>query len=135
MKVKKKKKNFFYGTGRRKSSVARVRLYPGKGLILINGRKFKDYLPVFSLRSKVVAPLKHVGLEGKFDIKVKIKGGGIAGQTDAIFLGIARAALQYDKKLKKSLKDAGFLTRDPREKERKKPGLRRARRAPQWRKR
>ncbi len=134
-KVRGKKEKYYLGTGRRKSAVARVRLYPGKGKFLINDRGSEQYFPIFSLRKIISAPLKHVNLESKFDIKVKVSGGGIKAQAEAISLGVARALLKHDKDLKKTLKDAGFLTRDPRKKERKKPGLRRARRAPQWRKR
>lgn len=134
-KVQKNKKEHYYGIGRRKSAVARVRFFNGGGNVLVNDKKIEDFLPLFSLRDKVFAPLRQVNLEKKFDIKIMVKGGGVRGQADAISLGVARALIKYNKELKKTLKDAGFLTRDPRVKERKKPGLKRARRAPQWKKR
>ena len=121
--------------GRRKTAAARVRLVPGAGKITINGKDFKEYLPYFEWQNIVVAPLVAVGKEKTFDISVKIVGGGQKGQAVAVQLGIARALVIWNEDLKKTLKTQGYLTRDARVKERKKPGLKRARRAPQWSKR
>ena len=127
---------YFYGTGRRKSSVARVRLLPGTGVITINGRDIDDYFGLETLKLIVRQPLELTELLGKFDVIVNVTGGGVTGQAGAIRHGIARALLQYDSEnLRGKLKKAGFLTRDPRMKERKKPGLKAARRAPQFSKR
>ena len=128
-------KPYFYGTGRRKSSVARVRLYPGTGSITINGRDVDDYFGLETLKLIVRSPLAVAGVEDKFDIVVRVVGGGISGQAGAIRHGLSRALLQYDENLRPALKKAGFLTRDPRMKERKKYGLKAARRAPQFSKR
>ncbi|NCC08633.1 MAG: 30S ribosomal protein S9 [Clostridia bacterium] len=128
-------KPYFYGTGRRKSSVARVRLYNGTGKVTINDREIDDYFGLETLKLIVRQPLALVGLEGKFDIAVRVTGGGVSGQAGAIRHGIARALLIYDAELRSQLKKAGFLTRDPRMKERKKYGLKAARRAPQFSKR
>ncbi len=128
-------KPYFYGTGRRKSSVARVRLYNGTGKITINDRTIDDYFGLETLKLIVRQPLALVGLEGKFDIVIRVTGGGVSGQAGAIRHGIARALLVYDAELRSQLKKAGFLTRDPRMKERKKYGLKAARRAPQFSKR
>ena len=125
-------KPYFYGTGRRKSSVARVRLYNGTGKVTINDREIDDYFGLETLKLIVRQPLALVGLEGKFDIAVRVTGGGVSGQAGAIRHGIARALLIYDAELRSQLKKAGFLTRDPRMKERKKYGLKAARRAPQF---
>ena len=121
-------KKYFYGTGRRKTSVARVRLIPGTGVLTINDEKTKVF-------DEVVDPLKLVGKFGDFDISVRVVGGGKISQRGAIRHGIARALEVMNSEFRPTLKKAGFLTRDPREVERKKPGLRKARRAPQWSKR
>ncbi len=126
---------FFYGTGRRKSSVARVRLYNGTGSVKINNRDMDDYFGLDTLKLIVRQPLETTNTTGKFDIVVNVNGGGVSGQAGAIRHGIARALLQYDENLRGVLKKAGFLTRDPRMKERKKYGLKAARRAPQFSKR
>ena len=121
--------------GRRKTAAARVRLTPGTGKITINGKDFKVYFPYFEWQNIVMAPLTAVNKEKTFDVSVKIVGGGQKGQAVSIQLGIARALVIWNEDLKKSLKTQGYLTRDARVKERKKPGLKRARRAPQWSKR
>ncbi len=121
--------------GRRKTAAARVRLTPGSGVITVNGKDFKVYFPYFEWQNIIMAPLTAVGKEKTFDISVKIVGGGQKGQAVSIQLGIARALVIWNEELKKSLKTQGYLTRDARVKERKKPGLKRARRAPQWSKR
>lgn len=126
---------YFYGTGRRKKSVARVRVYAGTGKITINDRDFDDYFGLETLKLIVRQPLNLTGTEGKFDIVCKVAGGGVTGQAGAIRHGLSRALLQYDESLRPVLKKAGFLTRDPRMKERKKYGLKGARRAPQFSKR
>ena len=127
--------NFYYGTGRRKSSVARVRVYPGTGKITINERDIDDYFGLETLKVIVRQPLELLGLTEKFDIVVRVQGGGVSGQAGAIRHGLSRALLEYDETLRPALKKAGFLTRDPRMKERKKYGLTGARRAPQFSKR
>ena len=126
---------YFYGTGRRKKSVARVRVYAGTGKITINDRDFDDYFGLETLKLIVRQPLTLTGTEGKFDIVCKVAGGGVTGQAGAIRHGLSRALLQYDESLRPVLKKAGFLTRDPRMKERKKYGLKKARKAPQFSKR
>ena len=126
---------FFYGTGRRKHSVARVRAYNGTGKITINGRDIEEYFGLETLKLLVRSPLVLTGTEGKFDIVVNVIGGGCSGQAGAIRHGLSRALLEYDPELRGTLKKAGFLTRDPRMKERKKYGLKAARRAPQFSKR
>ena len=128
-------KPFFYGTGRRKSSVARVRVYSGTGKITINNRDIDDYFGLETLKLIVRQPFAVTGTEGKFDIICTVTGGGVTGQAGAIRHGIARALLQFDEELRPELKKAGLLTRDPRMKERKKYGLKGARRAPQFSKR
>ena len=125
-------KPYFYGTGRRKSSVARVRLYPGTGVITINGRDVDDYFGLETLKLIMNQPLDVTGNMGKFDIVANVTGGGISGQAGAIRHGIARALLLADETFRAPLKAAGLLTRDPRMKERKKYGLKGARRAPQF---
>jgi small subunit ribosomal protein S9 len=127
--------NQFLGTGRRKSSVARVILTSGKGKFIINGREFDEYIPSAATRSDVTQPLVLSELEGKYDVSVNVYGGGITGQAGAIRLGITRALLEINPELRKILKPAGLVTRDPRSKERKKYGLKKARRAPQFSKR
>ena len=128
-------KPYFYGTGRRKNSVARVRVYNGTGKITINDRDIDDYFGLETLKLIVRQPLNVAEVEGKFDIVVRVAGGGVSGQAGAIRHGLSRALLQYDENLRSVLKKAGFLTRDPRMKERKKYGLKAARRAPQFSKR
>jgi len=128
-------KPFFYGTGRRKSSVARVRMYPGSGVITVNGRDIDDYFGLETLKFVVRQPLALTDNLGKYDIVITVAGGGVSGQAGAIRHGVARALLQVSDELRPILKKAGFLTRDPRMKERKKYGLKAARRAPQFSKR
>ena len=125
----------YYGTGRRKSSVARVRLVPGEGRIIINNREVEDYIPFAVLREVIKQPLAVTETVGSYDVLVNVHGGGYTGQAGAIRHGIARALLEVDPEYRGSLKRAGLLTRDPRMKERKKPGLRGARRKPQFSKR
>ena len=126
---------YFYGTGRRKSSVARVRVYNGTGKITINNRDIDDYFGLETLKLIVRQPLNLTGTEGKFDVVCTVAGGGVTGQAGAIRHGLSRALLQFDPELRATLKKAGLLTRDPRMKERKKYGLKAARRAPQFSKR
>jgi len=128
-------KPYFYGTGRRKSSVARVRVYNGTGKITINNRDIDDYFGLETLKVIVRQPLTLTNNADKFDIVCNVEGGGVTGQAGAIRHGVARALLQADAELRPELKKAGFLTRDPRMKERKKYGLKGARRAPQFSKR
>jgi small subunit ribosomal protein S9 len=125
----------YYGTGRRKSSVARVRLVPGDGQVLINNRSIDDYFGKKTLEMIVKQPLVLTDTEGRFNVICKVHGGGSTGQAGAIRLGIARALLKADVELRPALKRAGYLTRDPRMKERKKYGLKGARRSPQFSKR
>ena len=129
------KKPYFYGTGRRKKSVARVRIIPGDGAITVNERDIDDYFGLDTLKLIVRQPLIITNAEGKYDIIAKVIGGGVSGQAGAIRHGLSRALLQSDPELRVVLKKAGFLTRDPRMKERKKYGLKGARRAPQFSKR
>ena len=137
------KDKVYTGTGRRKTSVARVRLIPGKGKVTINGRDVHEYLPYETLIMDLMQPLVLTKTDEMFDVVVNVQGGGFSGQTGAIRLGITRALLDYDKttskdsenSFRKPLKVAGFITRDSRKKERKKPGLKKARRAPQFSKR
>ena len=130
------KKKYFYGTGRRKSSVARVRVYEnGNGSIIINGRDINDYFGLDTLKLIVNQPLVTTNMVGKVDVVVTVAGGGVSGQAGAIRHGISRALLVLNPEYRASLKAAGFLTRDPRMKERKKYGLKAARRAPQFSKR
>ncbi len=128
-------KPYFYGTGRRKSSVARVRIYNGTGNVTINGRDIDDYFGLETLKVITRQPLTLTETADKFDIVCTVTGGGVTGQAGAIRHGIARALLQFNEELRPQLKKAGFLTRDPRMKERKKYGLKGARRAPQFSKR
>ncbi|CAH0347545.1 MULTISPECIES: 30S ribosomal protein S9 [unclassified Bacillus (in: firmicutes)] len=125
----------YYGTGRRKSSVARVRLVPGEGRIIVNEREVEEYIPFAALREIVKQPLVATETTGNYDVLVNVSGGGYTGQAGAIRHGIARALLQVDPEYRGSLKAAGLLTRDARMKERKKYGLKGARRAPQFSKR
>ena len=128
-------KPYFYGTGRRKSSVARVRIYKGTGKVTINERDIDDYFGLETLKLIVRQPLTITDNNDKFDIVCRVAGGGVTGQAGAIRHGVARALLQADENLRPALKKAGLLTRDPRMKERKKYGLKGARRAPQFSKR
>ena len=131
-----KKKIQFWGTGRRKKAIARVRLIPGgNGTIVINDRAFENYFPQGTLQYIVKQPLVEVNAEGKYDVIINVIGGGYTGQAGAIRLGIARALLEAEENSRSALKAEGFLTRDPRAKERKKYGLKKARRAPQFSKR
>ena len=125
----------YYGTGRRKTSIARVRLVPGKGQILINNLSLEQYFGKKTLEMIAKQPLVLTNTEGRFDVIAKVEGGGITGQAGAVRLGISRALLKVDSEMRPALKRAGFLTRDPRMKERKKYGLKGARRAPQFSKR
>ncbi|MBR3888685.1 MAG: 30S ribosomal protein S9 [Clostridia bacterium] len=131
----KKEEAVFLGTGRRKTSVARVRIMPGKGSFVINGKEINDYLNTDVLRTIANQAYAVSGTEGKFDTIVKVEGGGLSGQAGAIRHGIARALVKADEANKPAIKAAGLLTRDPRMKERKKPGLKKARKAPQFSKR
>lgn len=125
----------FYGTGRRKNAVARVYVVPGEGKVVVNSRELDQYFGRKVLEMIVRQPLELTGTGGRFDIIAKVLGGGISGQAGAVRMGIARALIQADPNLRPSLKRAGFLTRDPRMKERRKYGLKKARRAPQFSKR
>ena len=125
----------FYGTGRRKKSVARVYLTPGTGKITVNKRDIEDYFGLETLKTVVRQPLVATDTLGQYDVKVNVVGGGFTGQAGAIRHGISRALLQADEEFRPALKSAGYLTRDPRMKERKKYGLKKARRAPQFSKR
>jgi len=129
------KQQYFYGTGRRKSSVARVRVYPGSGNITINGRDIDDYFGLDTLKLIVRQPLALTETAEQFDVVCTVTGGGVTGQAGAIRHGLSRALLLFNPELRPVLKKAGFLTRDPRMKERKKYGLKAARRAPQFSKR
>ena len=128
-------KAYFYGTGRRKHSVSRVRLYPGTGKVTINDRDIDEYFGLDTLKLIVRQPFEVTNTAGKFDVVCTVRGGGVSGQAGAIRHGISRALLQADADYRPVLKKAGYLTRDPRMKERKKYGLKAARRAPQFSKR
>ena len=128
-------KPYFYGTGRRKSATARVRLIPGSGSVTVNKRDIDDYFGLDTLRLIINQPFAVTGTEGRFDVIATVQGGGFSGQAGAIRHGIARALLQANEEYKQALKKAGLLTRDPRMKERKKYGLKAARRASQFSKR
>ena len=128
-------KPYFYGTGRRKKSVARVRIVPGTGVITVNKKDIDDYFGLETLKLTINQPFEATGTVGKFDIIANVNGGGLSGQAGAIRHGLSRALVQADEANKPALKAAGFLTRDPRMKERKKYGLKAARRAPQFSKR
>ncbi len=139
-KTKKKKETtaehtFWRAVGRRKQAVARVRLMEGKGVITINGKNFDIYFPQSIEQQLIQVPLVLVDMRAKWDVSVKVAGGGFRGQAEAVRHGISRALLAMDPELRKTLRSEGLLTRDPRVKERKKPGLKRARRAPQFSKR
>jgi small subunit ribosomal protein S9 len=134
----KEKKQYFYAVGRRKTAIARVKIFPAKNSqseLTINGRKFEDYFSINRMRDSVKSPLNQLGEGKSFDIEVKVSGSGVSAQADAIKLGIARALVVFSADLKKALKKEGHLKRDPREVERKKPGLKKARKSPQWAKR
>ena len=122
-------------TGRRKSSTARVRLYDGTGKFVLNGRSLEDYFPQLALRLRVLEPLKAADMEGRYDVHAHLEGGGYTGQSDALRLGISRAIVEVAPDLRTTIKSQGLLTRDARRVERKKYGLRKARRAPQFTKR
>ena len=127
---------YYYGTGRRKTAVARVRLYPGNGAIVVNGRPFEEIFTRDVHQIEILSPFRRIGREGKFSAQVKCEGGGLTGWAGAIQMGIARALVASEPTLKPTLKRGeSLLTRDPREKERKKAGLKRARKAPQFTKR
>jgi len=130
------KRQYFYSAGKRKTAIARVKLYAeGTGAALINGKTIKEYFATHREVENALAPLKLIGKKGSFDIEVQVVGGGNSSQSDAVRHGISRALLLFDPELRLQLKREGFLRRDARIKERKKPGLKRARRAPQWQKR
>ena len=129
------KETYFYGTGRRKATVARVKLLPGEGAIIINGVPFEELLSRLEHRQTILQPLLITDSVGKYNAIVKVAGGGISGRSGAISLGIARALVTADENLKPILRQHGLLTRDSRAKERKKAGLKRARKAPQYTKR
>jgi small subunit ribosomal protein S9 len=126
---------YFAGTGRRKTSVARVRLYPGAAEVIVNGRSLKDALPRVLLQERALEPLQVLGQQGKFGVQIKVEGGGVSGWAGAISHGIARALVAFDETMKPQLRRYGLLTRDSRMKERKKYGLKRARKAAQYTKR
>lgn len=137
--VEAKPEKYFCAVGRRKSSVAQVRLFPeekaGENDNIVNNKKAKDYFPGSTLQNSLLAPLRAVGVAGKFKFTILAKGGGFKGQVEASRLGISRALVKYNEEFRKTLKDLGFLTRDSRIVERKKPGLKKARKSPQWAKR
>jgi small subunit ribosomal protein S9 len=131
-----KEKQYWQGVGRRKTAVAVVKIFKEKGdSFLINEKPLEKYFPLFELQKTAKAPLELLKLENKFKVLALVKGGGLVAQSEAIRLGLARALVAFKEEFRKKLKKAGFLRRDPRAKERKKPGLKRARRAPQWQKR
>lgn len=129
------KNDYFYGTGRRKTAVARVRLMHGNGAIIINGVPYEERIPRLEHRRAIMQPLLVTDSANKYNVVAKVEGGGVSGQSGAISHGIARALVQADESLKPVLRQYGLLTRDPRVKERKKAGLKRARKAPQYTKR
>jgi small subunit ribosomal protein S9 len=127
---------YYEGVGRRKRATARVRIYPGgEGQILVNEKPVEEYFPRMGDVGQLMMPLELTGMVGKFDVTVQVKGGGVTGQSDATQMGMARALVKYDEELRSILRKTGMLTRDAREKERKKPGLKRARKAPTYTKR
>lgn len=127
---------YYEGVGRRKRATARVRIYPGgEGRIVVNNEPVEEYFPRFGDIDDLMKPLELVGMAGKLDVTVVVNGGGVTGQTGAVKLGLARALVKYDQETRPALRRAGLLTRDAREKERKKPGLKRARKAPTYTKR
>ncbi len=130
------KERFYYAVGRRKSSIARVRLYPGDGKVTVNGKPSKEYFGGRDLhQTTMLEPMQATGTAGRFDVVVNVVGGGVSGQAGAVRQGISRALVRFDEELRYPLKKGHFLTRDAREKERKKVGLKRARKAPQYTKR
>ena len=129
------KQTYFYGTGRRKTAVARVRLLPGNGTIIVNGAPYEKFFPSLEHQRTILQPLSATENASKFNVVVKVEGGGISGQSGAISHGISRALVEANESLKPVLRQNGLLTRDARAKERKKPGLKRARKAPQYTKR
>lgn len=138
-KTTKKDSKYFYAVGRRKTSVAQVRIFPsdkvGEEDYIVNNRDMREYFPGVIMQATFNAPFKETGLQDKFKVSVLVRGGGISAQVEAIRLGIARALVKFDETLRPVLKVNGFLSRDSRKVERKKPGLKKARRAPQWAKR
>ena len=127
---------YYEGIGRRKTATARVRVYPGgSGSMIVNDKPVEEFFPREGDVADLMRPLEAAGVAGKMDVTVKVKGGGVTGQTGAVTLGLARALLKYDESLRPTMRRAGLLTRDAREKERKKPGLKRARKAPTYTKR
>ncbi len=126
---------YYHGTGRRKTASAQVRLYPGSGAIMVNDRPLEDYFPWVEWQNRVLEPFEVSNTLGQFSATVTVQGGGVPGQADAVRLGVARALLSYKEEFRKELRKYGLLTRDPRAKESKKYGLKRARRAPQYTKR
>jgi len=126
---------YYEGVGRRKRATARVRIYPGDGKVIVNEKPLTEYFGRMQDREQAVEPLNAMQVEGRYNMMVVVKGGGITGQAQAIRQGLARALQTLDPDLHRALREAGFLTRDPREKERKKPGLKKARKAPQYTKR
>jgi len=126
---------YFYGTGKRKTAIARVRLLPGAGTVIVNGKPLEEYIPLASLQRRVFEPLQITNTLDRFNTVAKVQGGGVSGQADAIRHGIARALVKSDEALRPLLRRYGLLTRDARIKERKKYGLKRARKAPQYTKR
>ncbi|NTU67005.1 MAG: 30S ribosomal protein S9 [Candidatus Moranbacteria bacterium] len=131
------KGQYFYAVGKRKTAIAQVRIYPnGKGKdFSINDKSLEVYLPVERLAETAKSPIVATGNDGKFDVSVHVSGGGVSAQSEAVRLGIARALVKFDEALRKNLRDLGFMTRDSRKVERKKPGLKKARKSPQWAKR
>ncbi len=129
------KQAYFYGTGRRKTAVARVKMMPGTGAIIINGIPYEELFTRIELRRRILQPLMATESMGKYNVVVKVEGGGTASQSGAVSHGIARALVEVDERSKDALRKNGLLTRDSRAKERKKPGLKRARKAPQYTKR
>ena len=135
-KAKKSTTEYFYAVGKRKTSIARVRLFPGgKGDVVVNDKPADEYFTLLSSKGVMNSPLKLAGMNKKFDISIRVTGGGMNSQAEAVRHGVARALLEYNAEFRTTLKKAGLLTRDSRIKERKKPGLKRARRAPQFSKR
>ena len=129
------KQNYFYGTGRRKTAVARVRLMAGNGAIIVNGTPYEERFPSLEHQRLILQPLLATETIGKYNVVAKVEGGGVTGQSGALAHGISRALVNADERFKPSLRENGLLTRDARAKERKKPGLKRARKAPQYTKR
>jgi small subunit ribosomal protein S9 len=129
------KQTYFYGTGRRKTAVARVRLMAGNGAIIVNGTPYEEKFPAIEHQRLILQPLIATESTGKYNVVIKVEGGGVSGQSGAISHGISRALVNADERFKSTLRQSGLLTRDARSKERKKPGLKRARKAPQYTKR